>query len=363
MKKQICIIGGGIFGASIYIKLKQSGYDCRLIESKKNLLSGATTNNLNRIHFGFHYPRNLETAKQSKYGYKSFSKFYKNSLIESFPNYYFIANTSKVKLKKYIEFCKKCKLNFQKVNLKKFPILLKNVEGGIKVNEPIYDWVKLKKEVANKISSLKNNKISLDTKVIDIKKDKDKFILTTNKKKPIFADIVVDSSYNYSNTLTKKISKNQKFKYQLVFVTQFKIEKFKQLGIAIMDGKFFSFLPKGESNNHLFYHVKYSIIKQNVSKEFNKDWLKIKKNNKKIIDLKKKMYLDFKKFLPKLKFKFSEKIFISPRLLLANVEKTDKRSSEIRMVKKNYFKIISGKVDHSIDVSEKLKKIFKKNNI
>ena len=64
-----------------------------------------------------------------------------------------------------------------------------------------------------------------------------------------------------------------------------------------MDGKFFFFFSKGESNNHLFYHVKYSIIKQNVSKEFNKDWLKIKKNNKKIIDLKKKMYLDFKKFL------------------------------------------------------------------
>ena len=52
------------------------------------------------------------------------------------------------------------------------------------------------------------------------------FIATANSVlfvdgKPIFADIVVDSSYNYSNTLTKKISKNQKFKYQLVFVTQF----------------------------------------------------------------------------------------------------------------------------------------------
>ena len=43
-----------------------------------------------------------------------------------------------------------------------------------------------------------------------------------------------------------------------------------------MDGKFFSFLPKGQSNNHLLYHVKYSIIKQSVSKEFDKNWLKIK---------------------------------------------------------------------------------------
>ena len=106
MKKQICIIGGGVFGVSIYIKLKQSGYNCHLIEAKKNLLSGATTNNLNRIHFGFHYPRSLETAKQSKYGYKSFSKFYKNSLIKNFPNYYFIANKSKTKLKNILNFVK-----------------------------------------------------------------------------------------------------------------------------------------------------------------------------------------------------------------------------------------------------------------
>ena len=363
MKKKICIIGGGIFGVSIYIRLKQSGYDCHLVESKKNLLAGATTNNLNRLHFGYHYPRNLETAKQSKDGYKSFSKFYSNSIIKNFPNYYFIANKSKVNLKKYIEFCKKCKLDFELLDLKKFPISLNNIEGGIKVKEPIYDWHKLKIDVGNKIKSLKNNKVSLGTKVLNIKKIENKFILRTNKKKLIFADIIVDTSYNNSNTLTKTISTNRKFKYQLTFVSQFKIEKFKKLGIAIMDGNFFSFLPKGKSNNHLFYHVKHSIIKENISDEFNKDWLKITKNNKKIKNSKKMMCLDFKKYFPKLKFKFSEKIFISPRLIQANVEKTDKRPSEIRVVKKNYFKIVSGKVDHCIDLSEKLKKIFKKNNI
>ena len=81
------------------------------------------------------------------------------------------------------------------------------------------------------------------------------------------------------------------------------------------------------------------------------------------IEFFKKKSVSIKYLFPKLKFKFSEKIFISPRLIQANVEKTDKRLSEIRVVKKNYFKIVSGKVDHCIDLSEKLKKIFKKNNI
>ena len=185
MKKRICIIGGGIFGASIYIKLKQSGYDCHLVESKKNLLDGATSNNLNRLHFGYHYPRNLETAKQSKEGYKSFSKFYSKSIIKNFPNYYLIANKSKVSLKKYIEFCKKCKLDFEIIDINKFPILLNSIEGGIKVKEPIYDWRKLKIDVGNKIKSLKDNKISLDTKILNVKKIGNKFILKTNKKNNI----------------------------------------------------------------------------------------------------------------------------------------------------------------------------------
>ena len=158
MKKSITIIGGGIFGVSIYIKLKEAGHDCMLLEEKKKLLSGATTNNLNRIHHGFHYPRDKKTALQSIKGYKSFKKFYNKSIIKNFPNFYLIANKSKVNLEQYIKFCQDCKLKFEKLNLKKFPLLTKNIEGGIKVQEPIYDWEKLKREVDRKINKLNKNK-------------------------------------------------------------------------------------------------------------------------------------------------------------------------------------------------------------
>ena len=334
-----------------------------MIESKNSLLKGATTNNLNRIHFGFHYPRDPKTTQQSKEGYRSFSKFYKDSIIKNFPNYYLIAKNSKVSLKNYYNFCKKSKLSFKKVNLKNFPTKVNNIVGGIKVNEPIYDWISLKQEVKKKINLLKENNISLNTKIIKIKKHKNNYILVTNNEKNIHTDVIIDASYNGSNTLTKNIFKNQKFKYQLVFVKQFKFEKFKKFGVAVMDGKFFSFLPKGKSNDHLLYHVKYSIIRQTISKQFNINWLKIKKNSKEIKVLEKKMFIDFEKYFPKLKIKSSSKIYISPRLILSNVEKTDKRASEIRIMKSNYFKIISGKVDHSVDIAEKMKRILKLNNI
>ena len=360
MKKTISIIGGGIFGTSIYLKLKEAGYDCMLFEEKKKLLSGATTNNLNRIHHGFHYPRDKKTAKQSIKGYRSFKKFYSKSIITNFPNFYLIAKNSKVNLEQYIKFCKECKLNFKKLNLKKFPLLTKNIEGGVKVHEPIYDWEKLKKEVDVKIKRLKKNKIRFNTKVLKIEKDNNGFILFTKKKK-IKTDIIIDATYNFSNSLTKNFIKNNKFKYQLVFVKKFLLKDFKKLGIAIMDGNFFSFLPKGKSNNHLFYHVKHSIIKEEVSNEFNQNWFNLKRYKNKINLLEKKMLIELKKFLPDIKINFSKKNYISPRVLYANVEKTDKRSSEIKKISPNYYKIISGKIDHSVDIAIRLKKTFKNN--
>ena len=74
MKKKISIIGGGIFGISIYLKLKSAGFDCQLFETKKKLLCGATTNNLNRIHHGFHYPRD----KKQQYNLYKVTSLLKN---------------------------------------------------------------------------------------------------------------------------------------------------------------------------------------------------------------------------------------------------------------------------------------------
>ena len=52
--KKIAIIGGGMFGITAYLILKGSGFDCFLIEKNKEILNGASTANLNRIHLGYH---------------------------------------------------------------------------------------------------------------------------------------------------------------------------------------------------------------------------------------------------------------------------------------------------------------------
>ena len=165
MTKKIAIIGAGLFGVTTYLLLKQKGFDCTLFERKNKILDGASTNNLNRVHFGYHYPRDQETAKQSTKGYNSFKKFYSSAIVDNFNNYYFIANSSKVNFDKYLKFCKENGLVFKKVNLEKFILKNKNLQGGIKVKEPIYDWKKIKQNISKKIKLLKKNKIKLNEKI------------------------------------------------------------------------------------------------------------------------------------------------------------------------------------------------------
>ena len=363
MKQKIAIIGGGLFGMTTYIKLKKKGFDCSVFEKKRNLLSGASTNNLNRVHFGYHYPRDNETAKQSYKGYLSFNKFYKNSIIKKFDNYYFIAKKSKVSFEKYIKFCKLNNLQFKNLNIKNFFLKNKNILGGIKVDEPIYDWELIKKDINLKIAKFQTNKIYKNININEIQNIRKKYIIKTTKKNFLF-DYIVDCSYEGSNSISKKILNPKKLIYQLVIVFEAKSTDLKKKGMALMDGNFFSLLPKGKGDNIIVYHVKYSILKSKVSKFFPINWYSSKLlNRKKIEFLKKKIYHDMNFFFPKINVQFTGKHFISPRVFLLNSKKTDKRVSRISEIKKNYFKIFSAKVDHCVDIAEILvKKLEKKNN-
>ena len=65
MKNNIAIVGAGLFGLTTYLVLRKNGFNCTLFDKNKDILLGASTNNLNRVHFGYHYPRDYETAAQS----------------------------------------------------------------------------------------------------------------------------------------------------------------------------------------------------------------------------------------------------------------------------------------------------------
>ena len=69
----VLIIGGGIFGyvpRSNWLVL----LNIKLIETKSSLVAAASQNNQNRLHLGYHYPRDLNTAIQCKSGFDEFKE-------------------------------------------------------------------------------------------------------------------------------------------------------------------------------------------------------------------------------------------------------------------------------------------------
>ena len=70
------------------------------------------------------------------------------------------------------------------------------------------------------------------------------------------------------------------------------------------------------------------------------------------------MIKDLKFFFPKFNFKFTNKFFLSKRVLLKN--KNDSRISSILELEKNYLMVVSAKVDHSVDLADKLNEIISK---
>ena len=181
-------------------------------------------------------------------------------------------------------------------------------------------------------------------------------------KKTKRSDIIINATYEGCNEVSKNIGKPNSFEYQVTNVMEISSKKFKSIGFALMDGSFFSFLPMGtKKNKQVLYHVTHSVLKREIGNKFNYEWLKRNQKFKKIINLSNKNTLgDLRKYLPEIDVKKINKNYISSRVLLPKTKKTAKRISYFKEPQKNYFEIFSGKVDHSVDIANKIyKKISK----
>ena len=92
---KIIIIGGGWYGCYSALLL-QDKYEIILIEKNNDIFNESSYYNQNRLHLGYHYPRNYKTRNLCKNGYNKFlKKFEKLNIVNKINNnYYLISNES-----------------------------------------------------------------------------------------------------------------------------------------------------------------------------------------------------------------------------------------------------------------------------
>lgn len=304
---------------------------------------------------GFHYPRDLSTARQSFDGFESFYKKYKKCIKTNFPNYYLIAKEdSKTNLDEYFNFSSSLGAPHEKVN-KLLPSNTQNCDGGIKCSEYVYDCDQLRRMIFKEINQTDIDLI-LSTKVISIKKNKG-FQISYDNGTSEFFDAIVNCSYYNINQFNKNLnisSEATKYEYTINFIIDLPLE---HIGLTIMDGPFVTLLPFGKPGRFILYHVKHSVLKTVVNHTPPKEWESLNTSPTSLLDIKQlfiKTIEDSSYFIPILKKARFVKILESPRMILANKEASDARPSIINTPLKNYLTVFSGKIDHCFSVADKI---------
>ncbi len=356
-KSHVAIVGCGIFGAMTAIRLAESGICVTIFDSNARPLQGASLNNQNRLHLGFHYPRDDETASQCIRGFDEFRSEFSDCILDNFDNAYFIASEgSLTSPDEYLQFCRKHQLDFKKIDPNLFNPVVQNVDLGITTNEVVYDSVILEKLITKKFHSLKILP-RFNSEITNISKKGDVFSLEINKNNQDNFDAVVNCTYANLNQLKFQIgqeTKNFQYEYAMVPI----VDWFRPpVGITIMDGPFMTVLPFGKSKNFLLYHVDHTVIKREIANQMPSEWRNKETFPSKYID-KNKVFKDilksFSKFVPAVIESKLKGFLETTRVVQAYKEDTDARPSIIEKIDDGFLSVFTAKIDHCMWVSKKI---------
>jgi glycine/D-amino acid oxidase-like deaminating enzyme len=357
----VAVIGCGIFGAEIALKASACGLSVKVLEARSDVLSGASMNNQNRLHLGFHYPRDLETGRQSIRGFDAFKNNYAECIQGNFLNAYFIANSGSMTTPdSYLQFCSELGVPFRKIEAKDFSVPILGADVGILCEEVVYDCRILRDLVKLKLRQ-QHVEVSLGERVTKLSRQYGRYRLETLGQNAIFADVVINASYGDINRLTEGLGHvvvENLYEYTAVPIIKMDMPR---VGVTIMDGPFMTVLPHGKSENFLLYNVAQSVIASSVTGLMNSKWLTPETAPFSEMDKSaffKKMVHMCSEYMPSLSHAELVGFLEGPRMVMAKKDETDARPSIVRRYEDSYFTVFSGKIDHSVWVAHELVEII-----
>ena len=339
IKSRVLVIGAGIFGTTIAIELKKNNIDCVLVEKNDDIFSGASGNNTGRVHLGYHYPRDIETAVQSFQNAKKFSERFQNAILRKIPNNYYIVNDEQnlTSVENFEEFCKITNLPIRSLLREEIVdtgVKFDKIEVGFQTQEELCDLSILSKLIGSELKDLKIP-IYFGHKIQSI--------------------LNIDNSYEAKSTTSTFIAEKvivctymqsiggmdfSEYKYENTLVPLIKLD-YPKVGNTLIDGPFCSVLPYGkEKDLFSIYSVPYSRIEK---------YTNIKSQTMKILD-------HVSQYFNNISDGEIVKTLKSQRAIDMRTNNTAKRTSEIIKLDSSGDLILiqSGKLDHVIAISQKI---------
>ncbi len=353
-KKNIAVVGGGVFGTTISWKLAEMGQQVDLFEKNEDIFMSASGINQYRIHRGYHYPRSLETVLTCIEGEKQFSTTYPEAVIDSTNNYYCISKEKSLTSgHEFEKLCKRNNLNFRTL----FPneVNKDNISNSYLVDESLFDPMKLKESIYKK---LKIHNVNLCLNTIASRKMLNEY------------ETVVIATYSNNNFFLKKNDLSKKiFQFELCEKIVVKLpDQFKNLSVVIIDGPFMCIDPYGDTGYHVMGNVVHAIHDSKIGSSYDipKNFLNIVNNG----IIKKPEITNYNKFISSAAeyFNFLDEAkyigsMYTTRVVYPYRDHDDARPTVVENIDNKYISVFSGKIPTCINAANEVLKIVKLKNI
>jgi len=337
---RIAVIGGGVFGTMIAIRLAEFGHSVSLLERLPALMQG-TSSLANRLHFGFHYPRDEETTRQCKRGFRRFKQEFAEAVLPGVSNAYFIAREgSLTSPSAFLAFCRRMHLPYRQIEPDRFEPPVQQVALGIMTDELMYDPRILRRLLSERLlrSAVA---VRTDIDVTDIHR--------VGKSFRLYAD---------GTRLTARLGHSvEEFRYEYAAASIVELDLPRPVSLSILDGRFMCLLPLGSGGQYLLYHVGHGVIAQHETEFLDRRWLDPETSP--LAPVNKQDWFDAQlasccEFVPALRRCRLKSFLQGSRRVLAKSDATDARPSIVTEHEAGYLSVFSGKIDHSIWVADEV---------
>jgi hypothetical protein len=333
MKKNITIIGGGWYGCYSAFLL-QDIHNVTLIEKNEDIFTeNSSRYNQNRLHLGYHYPRNYNTRKMCRENFNKFIELFKETdvISEVEKNYYGISDKSVMDYQTY-----KAIYMFENYN----PTQLENIgfcninNNILNVEEKFIDPLKVKQFFERKLTCRKIYNKKVEKCIFENRGSNVNILLDDGNV--LYSDLVIDCTLNLLNLSSKK------YIYEKNIILVF--EKTKHVSfdaLTIMDGDFCSLYPyNSEKTLYTLTDVEYTpLIKsynynEIIKYEFNKNILP---------DVISNMTNKIKNYYPEFEYHFKYSHFTLANKT-KNISTSDARECNIENINDKIITINCGKI-------------------
>lgn len=361
---QALIIGGGFYGTALACYLReQRGFSSVLVvEQEDRLMTRASFSNQARVHNGYHYPRSVTTATRSRVNFPRFVESFKPAIRSDFTKLYAIAsNNSNVTPGQFERFCRSIGAQFDLASPTHVSLFEKRLIRSVyAVQEYAFDAQILRGLMTERMQALDVN-VRFNSRVLSLRAGTDKLgaVLEdarTSEQYKVDAQWVFNCTYSKINHLAGDFRKTTALlKHQVTEMALMRPPRvLANIGITVMDGPFFSFMPFPSKGLHSLSHVRYTPHVEWIGDdEF--DPVSMLRHHARVSRVD-RMVRDGARYLPILsEARYSDSLFEVKTVLLNN-EKDDGRPILLERHSRmpRCFSILGGKIDNVFDILERL---------